>query len=356
MTTWTLGEIATRVKGELHGDPDLPIVGADTIREAREGQITLAHHPKYAEALANCAAAAVITDGSFQPQSHPYIVVADVARAFESIVAHFRPPQPEPAPGVHPSAVVEPSANIDSKAHVGPNVYVGHGATIGAGSQVQAGATIAAGSQIGENCLVGPNVVIYENCCIGDRVTIHGNATIGAYGFGYDSSSGRHILSHQLGNVVIEDDVEVGANSTIDRGTYGSTVVGEGTKIDNLVQIAHNCRIGKHNMLCSQVGIAGSAVTGDYVVMAGQVGVRDHVDIGDGVRLGAKSGVRGDIPAGETFFGTPALPERQQMQLMISLTKLPETRKIVRLLQKQMQAIQDQLADNALTSGEKEAA
>lgn len=340
MKTRTLGEIADYVDGQLHGDPQLEIVGADTIREAVAGQITLAHHPKYADAIAQCDAVAVITNTSFRPETHPYIVVANVAEAFAKVVQLFRPQHATRVAGVHPSAVVDPTATIDPTAFVGPRAVVEADTVIEAGVKLHAGVVVGAGSSIGAETVLFPNVVLYQNTVIGKRCIVHGNATIGAYGFGYDSSSGRHVLSQQLGNVVIEDDVEVGANATIDRGTYGSTSIGAGTKIDNLVQIAHNCRIGRHNMLCSQVGIAGSAVTGDYVVMAGQVGVRDHVDIGDRVRLGAKSGVSGDIPEGETFLGVPARPERQQIQQMVSLTKLPDTRKQVRAIQKKLDQLE----------------
>jgi UDP-3-O-[3-hydroxymyristoyl] glucosamine N-acyltransferase len=163
---------------------------------------------------------------------------------------------------------------------------------------------------------------------------------LGAYGFGYKTVEGRHRLSAQLGNVVLEADVEVGAGATIDRGSYGSTVVREGTKIDNLVMIGHNCRIGRHNLLCSQVGIAGSTTTGDYVVMGGQVGVRDHVHIGDRASLGAKAGVKGDVPAGEYYFGFPATPERDQLALQAALAKLPELRRHVKELQRQLDELQ----------------
>jgi UDP-3-O-[3-hydroxymyristoyl] glucosamine N-acyltransferase len=180
-----------------------------------------------------------------------------------------------------------------------------------------------------------PNVVLYEHTIVGNRVTIHAGAVIGAYGFGYQLSEGRHERSPQLGFVAIDDDVEIGANATIDRGTYGPTVIGEGTKIDNLVMIAHNCRIGRHNLICSQVGIAGSCTTGDYVVMAGQVGLRDHVEIGDRVALGAKAGVMHSIAEG-AWVGIPATPEREQMVKLAAVTRLPEMRKEFRALQRQV--------------------
>jgi UDP-3-O-[3-hydroxymyristoyl] glucosamine N-acyltransferase len=181
---------------------------------------------------------------------------------------------------------------------------------------------------------------------VGPRCVIHAGAVLGAYGFGYGCHEGRHRLSPQLGNVVLEADVEVGAGTTIDRGTYGPTIIGEGTKIDNLVMIAHNCRIGRHNMLCAQVGIAGSTSTGDYVVMAGQAGIRDHVHIGSQVMLGAKAGVMNDVPDGARFVGIPATPEREQMVKQAALSKLPEMRRELKRLGRMV----DQLTEMSQTS------
>ena len=196
-----------------------------------------------------------------------------------------------------------------------------------------------AGSRIGENVTIFPNAVLYENTIVGPRCVIHANAVLGAYGFGYGFADGRHVLSAQLGNVVLGADVEIGAGSTIDRGTYGPTTIGEGTKIDDQVMVAHNCRIGRHNMLCSQVGIAGSTTTGDYVVMAGQVGVRDHVHIGDRAVLGAMAGMTNDVPAGSRMIGIPATPEREQKIKQAALSKLPEMRRQLKQLQRTVEAL-----------------
>ena len=193
-----------------------------------------------------------------------------------------------------------------------------------------------------------PNAVLYENTEVGPRCVIHANAVLGAYGFGYGFADGRHVLSAQLGNVVLGADVEIGAGATIDRGTYGPTTIGEGTKIDDLVMVAHNCRIGRHNMLCSQVGIAGSTTTGDYVVMAGQVGVRDHVHIGDRAVLGAMAGVTNDVPDGSRMIGIPATPEREQKIKQAALSKLPEMRRQL----KQLQRIVETLAKESPLGGQ----
>jgi UDP-3-O-[3-hydroxymyristoyl] glucosamine N-acyltransferase len=211
---------------------------------------------------------------------------------------------------------------------------------IGARAVVHSGVRILAGCRIGEDTTIFPNAVLYEDTLVGPRCIIHANVVLGAYGFGYKTVDGRHRLSAQLGNVVLEAEVEVGAGATIDRGSYGSTVVREGTKIDNHVMIGHNCRIGRHNLLCSQVGIAGSTTTGDYVIMAGQAGVRDHVHIGDRAALGAKAGIKGDVPAGAYYFGCPATPERDQLALQAAMAKLPELRRHVKELQRQLEELQ----------------
>jgi UDP-3-O-[3-hydroxymyristoyl] glucosamine N-acyltransferase len=214
---------------------------------------------------------------------------------------------------------------------------------IGPGSAIHSGAHIMSGCRIGAQVTIFPNAVLYEDTVVGPRCVIHAGAVLGAWGFGYDLVDGRHQLSAQLGNVVLGADVEIGAGTTIDRGTYGPTCIGEGTKIDDLVMVAHNCRIGRHNMLCSQVGIAGSTTTGDYVVMAGQVGVRDHVHIGAGAVLGAMAGISNDVPEGSRMIGIPATPEREQKIKQAALAKLPEMRRQMKKLQQTVDALVAQL-------------
>ena len=237
-----------------------------------------------------------------------------------------------------------------------PGATIGEEVVIGSGTVIHAGVRLMAGCQIGENVTVFPNAVLYENTKVGDRAIIHSGAVLGANGFGYKENEGRHQLSAQLGWVEICDEVEIGACATVDRGTYGPTVVGEGTKVDNLVQIAHNCRIGKHNLICSQVGIAGSTTTGDYVVMAGQVGVHDHVHIGDRAVLCSKAGVPNNVAADEMVLGQPATPIRQQKLQMAAIAKLPEMRKQFKKLQREIAKLQSQLADDDQTPSHDQAA
>ena len=335
----TLGELARLVGGDLRGDGAIVLTGAATTDVARGGEVTLADHPERARALAACLASAVIASPEVDCGGKPAIVVADVHAAFATAVRHFRPHRVSTRHGVSPQAMVSPSAQLAAAVEIHPGASIGDDVRVGAHTTIHAGVRIMPGCTIGAGVTLYPNVVLYENTRIGDRVVIHAGAIIGAHGFGYRQVDGRHQLSAQLGNVEIASDVEVGAATTIDRGTYGPTVIGEGTKIDNLVMIAHNCRLGRHNLICSQVGIAGSTTTGDYVVMAGQVGVRDHVHIGDRAVLCSKAGISNDVEPGVEMLGAPAAPMRQAKLQMAAVAKLPEMRRQFRILQRQLEEL-----------------
>ncbi|MFV1964429.1 MAG: UDP-3-O-(3-hydroxymyristoyl)glucosamine N-acyltransferase [Pirellulaceae bacterium] len=331
-----LSDVADLGGGELTGDGGVNITGASILRDAREGDITLADGPNLAKSLTDCNASAVMVPHGVEPEGVSYITVGNVHASFARIVAHFRPGCGMCATGVSPAAHVSDTAKIGVGVSIHPGASVGDEVEIGDGCTIHSGVHILARTLLGSDVTIFPNAVLHENTVVGDRVVIHAGAVIGAYGFGYETIDGRHVRSAQLGYVELGDDVEIGANTTIDRGTYGPTRIGEGTKIDNLVMIAHNCSLGKHNILCSQVGIAGSCTTGDYVVMAGQVGLRDHVHIGTRAVLGAKAGVMSDIPEGAVFLGIPATPEREQAVKQAAWSKLPEMRKQFKALQKQV--------------------
>jgi UDP-3-O-[3-hydroxymyristoyl] glucosamine N-acyltransferase len=345
----TLAELAALVDGQVVGDGQLMILGAATVRDAEPGQITLVDQVEKAHLLERCRAAAVVAPRGLATTDLPAIQVDDVHRAFAAIVSHFCPQRAAARSGISPLAAVSPTATIGNDVDIHPFASVGDDVTIGDGSTIHSGVHILAGSQIGEDVTIFPNAVLYENTIIGPRCLIHANAVLGAYGFGYGFVEGRHVLSAQLGNVMLGADVEVGAGTTIDRGTYGPTSIGEGTKIDDSVMIAHNCRIGRHNMLCSQVGVAGSTTTGDYVVMAGQVGVRDHVHIGDGAVLGAMAGVTNDVPPGARMIGIPATPERDQKVKQAAFSKLPEMRRQLKQLQRAVELLSKQMPTEELT-------
>ena len=344
----TLGELARLVGGDLRGDGRIPLTGAATTDVARSGEVTLADHPDRARALGACLASAVIASPNVDCGGKPSIVVADVHAAFATAVRHFHPPRVPARIGVSAQAIVSPSAQLGKNVEVHPGATIAEDVRIGAHTTIHSGVRIMPGCTIGAGVTIFPNAVLYENTRVGDRVVIHAGAVIGAYGFGYRQVDGRHLLSAQLGYVELAAVVEVGAATTIDRGTYGPTVIGEGTKIDNLVMIAHNCRLGRHNLICSQVGIAGSTTTGDYVVMAGQVGVRDHVHIGDRSVLCSKAGVSNDVEAGVEMLGAPAVPLRQAKLQMAAVAKLPEMRRQFRILQRQLEELRGEAGDDGV--------
>lgn len=329
-------EIARLIDGRLSGSSDLEITGAATIATARPGEITLADNPKLATQLSRSQAAAVLVPIGFEPAGIPFITVEDVHGAFAQVVRQFRPARQPRHVGVSHAAYVSLSAKLARDVEVHPGATIGDHVQIGSGCIIHSGVRILDGCRIGQGVTLFPNVVLYENTVIGNRVLIHAGAVLGAYGFGYSQVNGQHKLSAQLGYVEIEDDVDIGACCTIDRGTYGPTIIGTGTKIDNHVQIAHNVRVGKHNLLCSQAGIAGSATTGDYVVMGGQVGVRDHVHIGDRAMLGGQAGVMNDIPTGHRVVGTPAIDEKETYLVWAVTHKLPEMRKKIIELERKL--------------------
>lgn len=329
----TLAELGQLVGGTLTCHEPLEIHGAATLAAARPGEITLLDSTDKPHRATRTEASAAVVPRGVLPEGLPAIQVDDVHAAFAKIVLRFRPLRAPARLGISPQALVSPTARLAPGVDVYPGAIVGDDVEIGPGSVVHSGVQIMAGCHIGENVTIFPNAVLYENTVVGPRVIIHAGVVLGAYGFGYNVVDGRHQLSAQLGYVEIGADVDIGANTTIDRGTYGPTVIGEGTKIDNLVMIAHNCRLGRHNLICSQVGVAGSTTTGDYVTMAGQAGVRDHVHIGDRAVLGAKAGVPNDVAPGAVMFGIPARPEREQKLILAVEARLPEFRHQLRAVQ-----------------------
>ena len=330
----TLGDLAKLVDGRLIGDGDTEMTGAATLGTAGPTEISLLDHKDKAHRLRGAEAGALIAPLDFEAETLPCIQVEQVHDAFAKIVCHFRPPRQRRRIGVAPEATVSPSAQLGNDVDIYPGATIGDDVVIGAGTTIHRGVQIMAGCQIGENVIIFPNAVLYDDTVVGNECILHAGAVLGAYGFGYASDAQGHHLSHQLGYVELGNQVEVGANSCIDRGTYGPTVIGNGTKIDNMVQIAHNCQIGEHNLICALVGFAGSGTTGDFVTMAGQVGLRDHIKIGSRSVLGAQAGVSHDLPEDSFCIGSPAVPARDFKRILAAQMKLPETRKQFRELQR----------------------
>lgn len=325
--TITLRKLAALVHGTVEGDGDLEIHAARTLQDAQSGDITFLEKIKGVALLEQSSATAAITPFDLPKNAKALIRVPDPLLAFVTIFQHLQGKIARRPSGIDPRAL------IDESAHIGPDASIHASVVIGANTIVGQGCVLGAGTVIGDNCRLGdhvrlfPNVVLYDDTVLGDRVIVHANAVLGSDGFGYRFDQGRHVKVPHLGNVVVGNDVEIGAGTTIDRGTFQSTTIGDGTKIDNLVQIAHNCRIGKHNALAAQVGIAGSSTTGNYVFMGGQAGVRDHVKIGDGAVFGAKTGVFHDVAAGKRMFLYPEVEEREAGRILACLKKLPHMRR-----------------------------
>lgn len=326
----TVRQLAELVHGQVHGDGELAITDAQPVGDAVAGHITFIENDKHAHHLHDCKASAVVVPESLPTNGLTAIRVADPLLAFANIVRHLRPQTEMPVHGIDPRAFVHPTVEIGVEASVFPFASVGEGSKVGARCRIHAGAVVGRFCRLGDDVTLHANAVLYDGTVLGDRVIVHANAVLGADGFGYRFHDGRHVKVPQLGHVEVGADVEIGACTTIDRGTFQATRIGDGTKIDNLVQIGHNCRIGRHNLLVSQMGIAGSSSTGDYVVIAGQVGIVDHVHIGDRAVIGAKAGVTKEVPAGERMLGAPATPEREQKRVMMTLEKLPEFRRDIR--------------------------
>ena len=344
---FTLGEIASLLNGELSGgEADVDIEGVGTITEAGPRQVTFLTNMRYARWLDDCRAAAVVVDRDADVDSPVPLIRCDNAYlAFSKLIARFAPPPDLPTSGVHPSAVVAPDAELGREVAVGPGVCIGSGAVIGDRVRLCTGTYVGRDCRVGADSLLFQHVILREDCILGERVIVYPGAVIGSDGFGYapDGAAWRKIP--QIGNVVVEDDVEIGCNTTIDRGALGSTRIGRGTKIDNLVQIAHNVVVGPNSIMAGQVGISGSCKLGEHVILMGQVGLAGHLKLGDNVILGAKSGLSKDIPSGETWLGYPARPAMTTKRIEASLHKLPAKNRELRALKKRLAELEDRLSE-----------
>ena len=336
----TLDIVAGVVGGVVIGDGSVEITGVAGIREAGPGDLTFLAHARYEPYLEQTLAAAIIVADNHRGLRRPLIENPNPYLAFLKAVRFFQGEENRPASGIHPSAVVAPDACVDPSASIGPNAVVEAGARIGPMAWIGPGCYIGSGASIGNETRLHPNVTLCGECVIGERVLVHSGTVIGSDGFGFVRDGDAYRKFPQIGNVVIEDDVEIGACVTIDRATTGTTRIGKGSKIDNLVQIAHNVQIGKNCIIVAQVGISGSTSVGDEAVLAGQVGVIGHIEIGAGAQVGAKSGVSKSVKPGERIFGYPALPVTQAMRIEASLRHLPELVQNVRQLKRRIEELE----------------
>ena len=351
----TVEQLAALVRGRLMGDGSVSIRSARPVAEAGPGDITFIESERYAKLLRSSPASAAIVGPHFK-HNRPsikddlaVIEVDDPISAFVAVRNHLSGEQKPRWTGIHPQAYVAATARIGTNVAVYPFVSVGENAEIGDGTTLFPGVVIGEGCRIGQECTIHPNAVLYPDVVLNDRVEIHAGTVLGGDGFGYRQVSGRHVKIPHTGGLEVGSDVEIGANCAIDRATFEATRIGEGTKIDNLVMIGHNNQIGRHNLLCGQVGIAGSCTTGDNVVMAGQAGIKDKTQIGDGVIVGAQAGVHRNIPSGQQVLGSPAIPVREQRRIFQMIARLPEMHRQFRQLAAQIDVITAALSMQAET-------
>lgn len=345
---YSLGQIAEKIGGTLYGDPQIEITGVASITEAKPGQLTFVANQKYRAYLKTTRATAVIIAPAFaevQDQksatnrlaliehSNPYY-------AFGLVLSLFHPEDQKYTPGIHPLAVVDSDALLGRNVHLGPYVVIEKNVRVDDNSVILAGAFVGQNSQIGNDCLVYPNVTIREKVKIGNRCIIHSGTVIGADGFGFAKDQGVYHKIPQVGGVIVEDDVEIGANVTIDRGTLGNTIIGKGSKIDNLVQIAHNVVIGENCIIVAQVGISGSTRLGKNVTLAGQAGLVGHLTIGDNVTVAAQSGIHKDLKPNTVYFGYPARELNKQKRIEAVISHLPEYIERLRILEKKIMELE----------------
>jgi UDP-3-O-[3-hydroxymyristoyl] glucosamine N-acyltransferase len=334
--SFTAAEIATHLQGEVVGDGQTPLKSFAHADRAQPGDLTFAETDEFFARAEQSPASGIIVSGSSPSAVGKVLIRVPNARiAFARAVALFFPETPMPA-GIHPSAIIAKSARVDAGVYLGPNCVIGERSWIGAGAVLHAGDVVADDCKLGANTVLFPNVTLYPRTELGQRVRVHAGTVIGADGFGYVLDGGVHRKVPQTGNVLVGDDVEIGANVTIDRGALGPTIIGKGSKIDNLVQIGHNVQIGEHCIVISQVGIAGSTKLGNYVILAGQAGLAGHLNIGNKVTIAAQSGVMHDIPDGQIWLGTPAQPDKQTKRQMLAIQHLPELLRRVRKVEKKL--------------------
>ena len=351
MAGLTLGEIAAALGATVEGDPSRVVRGVASLDAAGPTDVSFVTDPRYASAAQASRAGAFLAPPGVTGLPAPILRTAAPRLALIDLIALFHPPTPL-APGRHPTAVVAPDARVAPTASVGALAVVEAGAEIGPGAQLHPLTYVGRCVVIGDETVLYPTVEIREGVRLGRRVIVHAGAVIGADGFGYTFDGARHRKIPQVGGVRIEDDVEIGANTTIDRATLGETVVSQGTKIDNLVQIGHNVEIGEHTVIAGQVGISGSCRIGRGVVIAGQVGLADHVTVGDGARLGAQSGIHADIAAGGKVLGTPARPLTESKRIMLATGHLPDLMRKVRTLERRLARLESRLGGGGKDDGD----
>jgi UDP-3-O-[3-hydroxymyristoyl] glucosamine N-acyltransferase len=336
----TLAEIAKFIDGQIVGDPNTIITGVSGIREAKKGDITFVSNPKYASLIKQTNASAIITSEDIKDAPKPIIRTKNPSLAFAEIVSLAVPVKIKHPEGIHPSAILAKNVKLGKNVAIGANTILEEGVTIGDNTVIYAASYIGNDTTIGKDCFIYSNVSIRERVKIGNRVIINNGTVIGSDGFGFTEVNGAHKRIPQVGTVIIEDDVDIGANVAIDRARFDRTIIGKGTKIDNLVHIAHNVLIGENSIIIAQTGISGSSKVGKNVILAGQSGVVGHITIGDNVIVGAQSGVTKSVPSNTKVSGYPAKPHDVAKRVNACIQRLPQLYKTVDQLKKKIQELE----------------
>lgn len=339
-----LAEIAEIIQGVIIGEKTVTISKLSPIDDIAPGSLIFAEGQDNLKTAEMSDAAAILVANNVESSSKPIIQVANPFLSFIKLLSHYYPAAKQQL-GVHPSAVVSKDVILGENIAIGPNVVIMDGSEIGNNCVIKSNVHIGHNVKIGHDTVIHPSVTIYDNSEIGAKVNIHAGAVIGADGFGYTFNNGEHVKVPHVGNVIIEDNVEIGANTIVDRATIGTTLIGEGSKIDNLVQIAHSVKLGKRNILCAFTGIAGSSKSGDNVMFAANVGVSDHVTIDDGVILGARAGVPPNkhLKQGNIYLGSPARPKEKAIEQELAATRIPFMRKNIQALSERVTQLAEQL-------------
>lgn len=347
--SFSLHEIAQKVEGTVLGDGAIHISTLASIEDITDGALIFADSEANLRRAEESNAAAILVNQHLSSNVKPLIQVANPFQSFIHLLNLFYPAH-KPAPGIHPTAIIAEDVVLGDDVFIGPYVIIESGSHIGAQCIIKGHVTIGRHVHIGNASIIHPHVSIYDHTHIGSRVSIHASSVIGCDGFGYTFIEGQHVKVPHVGHVIIEDDVEIGANTVIDRATIGITKIGEGTKIDNLVQIAHSVKLGKHNILCAFTGIAGSSISGDHVIFAANVGVSDHVRIDDGVILAARAGVppKKHLKKGNVYLGNPARPRDKAIEQELSVTRIPLMSKNLKRLNEKVNELSKRFVNDTM--------
>jgi UDP-3-O-[3-hydroxymyristoyl] glucosamine N-acyltransferase len=342
--TLTLKEIASFTGGELVGDGSVVITGLAKIKEAKPGQITFLANPKYIKHLDETQASAVIVPLDIEvPEDKSVIRAKNPYFAFLRVVSAFFPEKPILDEGVHPTSIIGENVRLGENIRIGAHVVIGNGCKIGNKTTLMPGVVLGTNVTVGSECVIHANVSLREGVVLGDRVIVHDGTVIGSDGFGYAFEDGEYHKIPQVGTVVIEDDVEIGSNVTVDRASLGETLIKKGAKLDNLIQIAHNCVVGEHTIIAGQTGLSGSTLIGKGVRIGGQAGFAGHLEVGDFAMVSAQAGVDKNIPSGVMVSGTPARPHREQLRLDASIRQLPKLLKQIKAIREKIETIEREL-------------